>query len=122
MPSLSVNLPLARDSADGFKMIKGFKALIKQNFKMLLLTVKGERVMEPDFGVGLKRFLFENFDQSTFAKMERAILDQTAIYMPVINIQEIVFDELPSTENGLLIKIAYSIPNLGTKDLLEFTI
>ena len=60
MSSLGVKLPLARDSSDGFGMIKNFKTMIKQNFKMLLLTNPGERVMEPDFGVGRKKFLFEN--------------------------------------------------------------
>jgi len=122
MSSLSVKLPLAKDSADGFEMIKSFKAMIKQNFKMLLLTNKGERVMEPDFGVGLPSFLFENFTDSTFSKMENTILDQSSIYMPVINIQEIIFDRIPDNENALLVKIAYSIPNLNTADLLEFTI
>ena len=42
MSSLSVKLPLARDSGDGFEMIKSFKSMIKQNFKMLLLTEKGD--------------------------------------------------------------------------------
>tara|TARA_Y100000592_G_C5440492_1_gene303104 strand:+ start:1061 stop:1429 length:369 start_codon:yes stop_codon:yes gene_type:complete len=122
MSSLAVKLPLVRDTGDGFKMIKKFKTLIKQNFKMLLLTEQGERVMEPDFGVGLKSFLFENYTQSTFAKIERRILDQSSIYMPVVNIQEIIFDTVPSNENALLIKIKYSIPNLNTEDLLQFTI
>ncbi len=61
MASLAVKLPLTPDSGDGFTMIKGLRALIKQNFKMLLLTIPSERVMEPEFGVGLKRFLFQNF-------------------------------------------------------------
>tara|TARA_R110002012_G_C11298226_1_gene572967 strand:- start:89 stop:457 length:369 start_codon:yes stop_codon:yes gene_type:complete len=122
MSSLSVKLPLARDSGDGFEMIKSFKSMIKQNFKMLLLTEKGERVMDPEFGVGLKRFLFENFNNSTFSKMERAILDQSAIYLPILDIEEIVFNSVPDNQNALSIKIAYSIPNLNTADLLEFTI
>ena len=122
MSSLSVKLPLTRDSGDGFEMIKSFKSMIKQNFKMLLLTEKGERVMDPEFGVGLKRFLFENFNNSTFSKMERAILDQSAIYLPILDIEEIVFNSVPDNQNSLSIKIAYSIPNLNTADLLEFTI
>tara|TARA_B100001059_G_C17619758_1_gene468898 strand:- start:64 stop:432 length:369 start_codon:yes stop_codon:yes gene_type:complete len=122
MSSLSVKLPLTRDSGDGFEMIKSFKSMIKQNFKMLLLTEKGERVMDPEFGVGLKRFLFENFNNSTFSKMERAILDQSAIYLPILDIEEIVFNSVPDNQNALSIKIAYSIPNLNTADLLEFTI
>jgi phage baseplate assembly protein W len=54
MSSLGVKLPLARDASDGYGMIKSFKTMIRQNFKMLLLTSPGERIMEPNFGVGLK--------------------------------------------------------------------
>jgi phage baseplate assembly protein W len=122
MASLSVKLPLERSGEDGFEMIKNFKVLIKQNFKMLLLTDPGERVMEPSFGIGLKQYLFENFGESTFTKIERKIVQQARIYIPVLNIQEIEFAPVPSNPNALNIRIKYSIPNLNIKDLLEFTI
>jgi len=122
MSSLSVKLPLERDSSDGFEMNKSFLGLIRQNFKMLLLTSPGERVMEPDFGVGLKKYLFENFSESTFAKIERNILKQARIYMPAIDIDEIFFTAPDENANALSIRIKYSVPNLNTKDLLEFTI
>ena len=122
MSSLGVKLPLARDPSDGFGMIKNFKTMIKQNFKMLLLTSPGERVMEPDFGVGVKKYLFENFNESTFAKIERDIVMQTRIYIPVIQIQEVSFDASNPDSNQLSIRIRYAIPNLNIKDLLEFTI
>tara|TARA_R100001129_G_scaffold123619_2_gene86249 strand:+ start:405 stop:773 length:369 start_codon:yes stop_codon:yes gene_type:complete len=122
MSSLGVKLPLARDSSDGFGMIKNFKTMIKQNFKMLLLTSPGERVMEPDFGVGVRKYLFENFNESTFAKIERDIVKQTKIYIPAIQIQEISFDASNPDSNQLSIMIRYAIPNLNIKDLLEFTI
>ena len=47
MSSFGVALPLVNDSSDGFRMLK-VKDVIKQNFKMLILTT-GERVMEPEF-------------------------------------------------------------------------
>ena len=122
MSSLSVKLPLERDSSDGFQMNKSFISLIRQNFKMLLLTSPGERVMEPDFGVGLKKYLFENFNESTFAQIERNILRQARVYMPAIVIDEIFFSAPDENANALSIQIKYSIPNLNTKDLLEFTI
>ena len=122
MSSLAVQLPLERSSQDGFEMIKNFQTLIKQNFKMLLLTDPGERVMEPEFGVGLKQFLFENFNESTFTRIERRIISQTKTYIPVITIQEIIFGSLPSNENALNIRIEYRLPNLNIQDLLEFTI
>ena len=64
MASYAVKLPLAQDSADGYAMIKRLKTLVKQNLKMLILTNPGERVMEPDYGVGIRQFLFENFGRN----------------------------------------------------------
>jgi len=58
MSSLSLHLPITYNSADGFTMIKSIKRMIKQNFKMLLLTSPGERVMDPNFGVGVKIIYF----------------------------------------------------------------
>jgi phage baseplate assembly protein W len=122
MSSLAVKLPLTLDSGDGFTMIKDLKTLIKQNFKMLLLTVPGERVMQPDFGAGLKRFLFESFSQTSYGEIEFAIRDQTSKYMPHIIINSISFNEGGIDRNRLGISINYSIPNIGVRDLLEFTI
>jgi len=122
MSSLGVKLPIARDPSDGFGMVKDFRTMIKQNFKMLLLTSPGERVMEPAFGVGIKQYLFENFNESTFARIERAIVKQVGIYIPAIQIQEISFESSDPDSNQLSVAIRYAIPNLNIKDLLEFTI
>jgi hypothetical protein len=89
---------------------------------MLLLTNPGERVMDPDFGVGMNRFLFSNFDQTTFNLIESRIGDQVAAYMPAIRILEIQFDASEADSNKLLARITYSVPGLNTKDLLQFTI
>ena len=55
MAGLGPRLPLARDSGDGFGLLKSFERMVRQNLKMLILNVPGERVMEPLYGVGLKR-------------------------------------------------------------------
>ena len=59
MASYAVRLPLTQDTGDGYTMIKRIKTLVRQNLKMLVLTNPGERVMEPEYGVGIKTFLFE---------------------------------------------------------------
>ena len=122
MSSLAIKLPLTKDSVDGFTTIKSFKKLIKQNLKMLILTNKGERVMIPEYGVGITKFLFENYDQSTFAQIEAEILEQVTIYMPVISISQLMFIPDVNNPNVVIVKIEYSIPEIGVKDLLEFTI
>ena len=121
MSSLGVALPLALDSSTGFKMITRIKNLFKQNLKMLILTNPGERVMDPGFGVGLKRYLFENFGQDTMAQIDNKIREQVRIYMPAIQIQNIAFGRTDPDNNYLGVQIRYSIPSIGTSDLLELT-
>jgi phage baseplate assembly protein W len=122
MSSLSVALPLRIDSTDGFRMNKSLKSLIKQNLKMLLLTIPGERIMDPDFGVGLKRYLFEGFNQTIYGEIDTRIRDQARKYLPAINIARIEFSDDEQDFNRLYFSIAYTVPNIGVKDLLEFTI
>ena len=122
MASLAVKLPITLDSGDGFTMIKGLKALMKQNLKMLLLTMPGERVMEPEFGAGLKRFLFQNYGEISYGEIEFAIRDQTQKYLPHVRINNVSFDATDINTNTLGITINYSIPNIGVRDLLKFTI
>ena len=122
MSSLSVKLPLVRDIADGFLMIKDFRTLIKQNFKMLIMTNPGERVMIPEFGVGIGSYLFENFSEVTYSRIENKIFEQTEAYMPFLKIQEMVFEPSSFNNQTLIIKIHYVIPNLNVMDVLEFTI
>ena len=58
---LSPVIPLQKDSVDGFYVLtKTLAENTKQNFKNLLLTTPGERVMIPGFGVGLRNLLFDN--------------------------------------------------------------
>mgnify|MGYP001452410381 FL=1 len=122
MSSLAVKLPITKDSADGFTVIRDFETLIRQNLKMLIMTSPGERIMEPEFGVGIRGFLFENFNNSTFNSIDTAIRKQVRTYMPVVEIIEISFNGSDPDRNLLGIKLFYSVPNIGIKDLLEFTI
>jgi len=122
MSSFGVALPLVNDSTDGFQMLKTAKDVLKQNFKMLILTDPGERVMDPEFGVGIRQFLFENFGHGTFQQIDTKIRSQVAIYMPSILITEINFGSSGVDENLLAINISYAIPTIAETDLLEFTI
>ena len=53
-------LNLELNSEDGaYALLKTIPELAKQNLKMIILTSPGERIFEPSFGVGIRRFLFE---------------------------------------------------------------
>ena len=121
MSSLGVKLPLTKDSGDGYTMLKTLRQMVKQNFKMLLLTNPGERIMEPNFGVGLKRYLFNNATSNIESAINQRLSNQIATYLPIVNISNMQFDISPDT-NSLRIVIQYQIPTAGINDLLDVTI
>ena len=43
---------------------------VKNNIRLLLDTEKGERLMQPNLGMNLKRFLFDNITQETTSDIE----------------------------------------------------
>tara|TARA_R100001510_G_C7656794_1_gene217248 strand:+ start:8978 stop:9346 length:369 start_codon:yes stop_codon:yes gene_type:complete len=122
MASIAPKLPLTIDSVDGYTSIKRLKTLIKQNFKMIILTNPGERVMQPEFGVGIKQFLFENFNDNVYADIDVKIREQAATYLPVIRIINLEFAESSMDDNEISIRIEFSIPDIAERDLLQFTI
>ena len=60
MPGIAPKLPLQLDEVDGYRLTKTIKETVQQNLKMIVLTSPGERIMNPDFGVGLRNYLFRN--------------------------------------------------------------
>ena len=81
---------------------------IRQSLIILLSTIRGERVMQPDYGTNMEELLFEPLTVS-FAKrisdhIERAIL----FHEPRIKTDDISFNQ--DNENGLVeIRIDYTI-------------
>ena len=122
MASISVRLPLTLDDSDGYGMIKKIRNVIKQNLKMLILTEPVERVMEPEFGVGMRRFLFENYSDSVYSQIDKRIREQVKKYIPDISIRKINFYLKEPDSNSVAFKMEYSIPSIAANDLLEFTI
>ena len=89
---------------------------------MLVLTSQGERIMEPEFGVGIKDFLFENFNNTTYKQIDTKIRKQVELFMPAVSIIEVSFAGSDEDRNLLGVSIFFSITSIDVRDLLEFTI
>jgi hypothetical protein len=87
---LSPKLPLTVSDVFGpYNLNTTFDELAKQNLKMLVLTNPGERIMNPRFGVGIRKFLFEFNGAETYNRISSAIQQQTSIDLPYIRIDNI---------------------------------
>ena len=66
---------------------------LKDNLKNLILTRKGERLMQPEFGCDVWRVLFEQMDGNVIeTSIENSIVDAVSIWLPYLNIDTIIFD------------------------------
>lgn len=115
----SVAFPLVYDKQDGpYSLNKNMLDVVKQNLRGLILTEKGERIMIPEFGVGLNKFLFENMNQVTNIQLQSEVRDQVRKYMPFVEIREINTIEDPENLNKLLVVINFFVPALSLSDNL----
>ncbi|MAG77126.1 MAG: hypothetical protein CL811_10240 [Colwelliaceae bacterium] len=117
---ISLKLPIQYTKEDGpYALTKTLPETVKQNLKNLVLTVKGERIMDPDFGVGLHQLLFENYDGSLEDIVQGEISKQVQQHMPFITIEEVNFLNIDQEPNKLYVSINYSIDALSLEDVLE---
>ena len=121
---LAVKLPLTVDSVFGpYNLITDFETLATQNLKMLVLTNPGERMMDINFGVGLRAYLFEQNVSDTFTQIRGAILEQVSRYLPYLKIERIEFltpegnpDLYP---HQIILQLYYKIVPLKLSAVLE---
>jgi phage baseplate assembly protein W len=113
--------PLRIGARNQFLMVQDYKALVKQNFKNLLLTAPGERVMDSNFGVGLRNYLFKQNTSLTHGEINTRIYEQVQKYLPYIEVLDVVFnsseDEYDASQLG--IKVYFEVVPLGVQDLIS---
>ena len=116
----SVKLPLTYDEEDGpYRLTKTLPETVKQNFRNLVLTVPGERVMDPDFGVGIHKLLFENESSQAIDIFKERLYDQVSRYLSFI---KIITVDTSMINNTLNISIEYYISSLGVNDALSLNV
>jgi len=90
----------------------------KDNLKNLILTKKGERLQQPEFGCDIWLLVFEQIDGENLEnRIESSILDAVQSWIPNININQIIFDydNNDIDNNRITLDIKFSLisnPNL----------
>ena len=85
---------------------------VKNNIKMLLNTNKGERLMQPNLGINLRKFLFEQYNDESRIAIQNEIIDVFKTWLPFVEIKElnISMDETDSVgKNKMMIYITFNI-------------
>lgn len=119
-----ITLPLKRGGTGYFEQAFTSFEQAKSNLKNLLLTKKGERVMQPEFGTGLEALLFEPMDGEFESKLTDTITQTVNYWLPYINVEEIdieMTDEMKDRHIAHM-KIQFTVGNQIELQEITFTV
>ena len=111
-PSVAVGYGFPMDGPAVFVPTFTTREQTKSNIINYLLTNKGERVFNPQFGADLRNLLFENIVESTSDDLLAIIQDNLALYFPNVVVKEIKFDN-DHDRNTVNFILKYQIMNFG---------
>lgn len=120
--AIGLSLPFGLCGGDKlFNQTYSTKDQIKSNLINLLLTNKGERVLNPEFGSDLKRILFEQITPSTENNIIDTINTAINIYVPEVTADEIIINNNPDSNTiGITVNYILNLPGTSDQITIEF--
>jgi phage baseplate assembly protein W len=106
--AIGIDLPLNTSKGGSFKLNYLSIDQAVANSKNLLLTDRGERIMQPTFGCDLRRSLFENLTTPLIESLDAKIRSSFDYWLTYININELILT--PNEDKNILtIKLVISL-------------
>ena len=85
----TIKLPFKIGQFGYFESSANLTEEVRQQIKVLISTEPGQRIMEVDYGAGLKRFLFEPNDDILLVRVRSYLTDKFTRYIPAIKVTAI---------------------------------
>ena len=119
-----ITLPIRRGNTGYFE--QGFTTFeqAKSNLINLLKTRKGERIMQPEFGIGLESILFDPMTDELETKIEDMITESVGFWLPYVNIEtiDVEMTDIMRDNHTSIISIEFSIGSDVQLNEVTFTI
>jgi len=113
--------PLRFKEQKGFENVTDMKELIRFHLTNLLLTSPGEKISDSEYGVGVRRYLFEQITEGSINNIKDDITFAIQRYLSYIALEEVIVDPFPE-QNKITIAIRYNIIDTKEKDVLAIEI
>jgi phage baseplate assembly protein W len=122
---IGITLPIRLGNTGYFEQSFDTLLQVKSNFINLILTRKGERVHQPEFGCDIHKYLFEQLTAETIEGARLSVINAVNQWMPFLEL--IRFDLQAASEdidrNRLRLIVGYRLinaPNIEDQIVLEF--
>ena len=128
--NINFKFPLRSHRNGFFASNTTVSSAVKEDIKTLILTSKGERVMQPNIGTNIPTLagqVFENIDIEEMQMLiETEIREAVQTYMPFINITNIIVKDSQTDNtlnvNQIRVSMIYGIGSTSTQDTVGFII
>jgi len=117
---VAIGVPIPFNSPQVFTQTYTTSDQIKSNLINFILTAKGERLLNPEFGTTIRQYLFENINNNTLRNLEDSLREELTLNFPSVTITNIKFNPQYDT-NAINIVINYYILS-GNPNTLNITI
>lgn len=119
-----ITLPISKGETGYYKQAFNSIDQARTNLLNLLLTNRGERIMQPDFGTGLQRLLFEQMVDSLEDEITDEITTSVNFWLPYINIEEIEVEMTDSMKDNHIanMKVKFTVGSNIELQEITFTI
>jgi phage baseplate assembly protein W len=118
MVSYNIKFPLNDDVTTNtfFEMSRITKDAFSSDLLLLLLTQKGERYYEPEYGTNLLKFIFEPNDNSTASDIEQEIKKIVSLYIPALTIKSVNFNKIEDGNSDSDAQLSVNIAFVYSED------
>ncbi len=101
-----------------FEMSYTTKDQVISNLKNLLLTAKGERLMQPNFGTSMRKIIFENNTPELRDMLYESINEDIKFWLPYVKLNAV--DIVSSKDRHTLnVKLHFRIENIGANVVIN---
>ena len=121
--AIGITLPLTFGE-NTFEQSYLTKDQVKSNIKNLLLTKRGERILQPEFGSGLQSLLFEQNVDDLEGRIEDTINESLEQWLPYVTAEQIDIESTNELRdnNRLNVSIDFRIGDDISLENVTFTV
>lgn len=101
--------PVRVDTSTGRIMMSEYEEDIAEAIRIILSTSRGERVMRPSFGCGMRDFAFGLTDETTLKLLESSVTEAITAWEPRVGGVDVRIRRDSDNPGKLLIDIHYTV-------------
>ena len=123
--AIGITLPIQIGNMGYFQQSFDTLTQVKSNFINLILTRKGDRVHQPEFGCGIHDYLFEQLTPENIEGARLSVVNAVERWMPFLELVQFELNASPNDldNNRLQLYVGYRLrqnPNIRDTIILTF--